>query len=139
MKNLLKIMAFLGLLFTYMACTSDSFEVRQIENNTQQIEIQNNPCVDEDPITRVINNGTTAFDLNVLDSDGITVVSILNIPANLSTSWVSFTQGELLFSLSTNTALVSDDKVLLQMNNCMAFEIEIDANNEIVSYTPTLL
>lgn len=139
MKNLLRIMAFIGLLFMCMACTSDSSEVVQIDNIELQVIAQNDPCVDEDPITRVVNNGTTAFDLNVLDEDGNNVVSILNIPPNSTTSWASFTQGEMLFSLSTNTAFVNDDKVLLQMDNCMAFEIEIDANNEIVSYTPTIL
>lgn len=139
MKNLLQIMTYLGLLFTVLACSSDSSEILQLENNTMQVETQNDSCVDEDPITRVVNNGTTAFDLNVLDVEGNTVVSILNIPANSTTSWLSFAQGEVLFSLSTNTAFVSDDKVVLQMDNCMAFEIEIDANNEIVSYTPTIL
>ncbi len=139
MKNLLQIAAFLGLIITYMACTSETLNVLPTENDTLQMEVAANPCVNDDPITRVVNNGTTSFDLNVLNAEGIVVVSILDIPANSTTSWVSFSEGEVLFSVSTNTAFVNDDKVVLQMNPCMAYEIEIDANNAIVSYTPTIL
>lgn len=117
------------------SCISDSIEDDNFTEPSQFL----NPCVNDDPITRVVNNGTVAFDLKVLDSNGVVLVDIANIPPSTTTSWASFAEGEVLFSLDSNQTLVNDDKVVLQMNTCMAFDIEIDANNEIVSYTPTTL
>lgn len=139
MKNLLQIMAFFGLLLLHIACTTDTTEIVQNDTTTLEIENFNDPCINEDPVTRVVNNGTIEFDLIVLDNGGNVMVSILNIPPSSTTSWASFTQGETLFSVSNNTPFVNDDKVLLDMNNCMALEIEINGNNEVVSYTPIVL
>jgi hypothetical protein len=139
MKNLLQIMAVFGLLLFHIACTSDTTELEQNDTVALEIELLNEPCLDEDPVTRLVNNGTIEFDLIVLDEDGNVMVSIISIPPNSTTSWASFTQGEVLFSVSNNTPFVNDDKVLLEMANCMALEIEINGDNEVVSYTPTVL
>ena len=118
-------------------CTSDPVANNTASNlTTSQF---NEPCLDQDPITRVVNNGTVAFDLKVVDEQGVVLVDIPNIPANTTTSWASFQQGEVLFSIDCHQTMVSDDKVVLQMDTCMAYEIEIDSNNEIVSYIPTIL
>lgn len=141
MKNLLKLQAILCLILLFSACTA-SIEDYTTESNSDfenTIDSTLNPCDNEDPKTRVINNGTVAFDLVVLQDDGSAVVTILNIPANSTTSWASFSEGELLFALNCFDQNVNDDKVLLQMDNCTAFEIEIDSNNQIVSYVPIVL
>ena len=136
MKNLLRFIPFLALLI--FACTVDSDETDS--QNEDLLTAQNQPpCVDDDPITRVVNNGTVAFDLLVLSDDGSVLVDIPDIPANTTTSWASFPEGEVLFSMDAHVAQADDDKVVLQMNTCMAYEIEIDGNNEIVSYMPTIL
>ncbi|MBC2845278.1 hypothetical protein [Winogradskyella flava] len=136
MKNLLRFMPLMALvLFT---CTADSNE-NDVQIDSLLFEQNQPPCVDDDPITRVVNNGTIPFDLIVLANDGTVLVDIPNIPANTTTSWASFPQGEVLFSVKSNQTGVQDDKVVLQMNTCMAFDIEIDATNQIVSYTPIML
>ncbi len=137
MKHLLKLTQALCLVFMLFGCTSDSaVDENALEVTDSQL---NQNCVDQDPITRVINNGTVTFDLKVFDAQGTVLVDFPNIPANTTTSWASFEQGEVMFSLNCDQALVNDDKVVLQMDTCMAYEIEIDGNNEIVSYVPTIL
>ncbi|WP_340155556.1 hypothetical protein [uncultured Winogradskyella sp.] len=143
MKNLLKLMASLGLILLFTDCTA-SIEDYTIESeSTTEIESTTDatldPCSNEDPKTRVINNGTVSFNLEVLEADGTTVVSIINIPPNSTTSWASFNEGPVMFSLKGTDFNVADDKVLIQMDNCTAYEIEVDANNEIVSYLPIVL
>jgi hypothetical protein len=133
MKNLLKTMVVFGLVILFAACTAELSEPEL------ELEAPNAACVNNDPITRVVNNGTIAFDLIVLNDAGDVVVSILNIPPSSTTSWASFPAGEVLFSISNNEPLVNDDKVLLQMDNCTAFDIEIDNTNSAVSYTPIAL
>ncbi len=136
MKNLLRFLPFLATIV--FACTVDSNE-NDFQNDNLLTAQNQPPCVDDDPITRVVNNGTIAFNLLVLADDGSVLVDIPNIPPNTTTSWASFPHGEVLFSLKNNEPLVNDDKVILQMDTCMAFDIEVDGNNEIVSYTPTIL
>ena len=138
MKNLLKLTAVIGLFAIFSACTVNPFDDLLIDNESESSAL-NPPCLNEDPKTRVINNGTVPFNLEVVAADGTIVISILNIPPNTTTSWATFNEAELMFSLQGSNLNVSDDKVLLQMDNCMAFEIEVDANNEIVSYIPTVL
>lgn len=137
MKNLLKFAYCACILLVSISCTTESVDSVQFNELNQQ-EL-NDPCVDQDPISRVVNNGTVSFDFKVIDDQGVVLVEILNIPASTTTSWVSFPQGEILFSLDSDQTLVNDDKVVLQMGTCMAYEIEIDSNNQIVSYTPTAL
>ncbi|WP_138433473.1 hypothetical protein [Winogradskyella algicola] len=137
MKNLLKSTLLVCLALTLFTCTSDP-SGNNISDDLTPSQF-NDPCVDQDPITRVINNGTVTVDFKVIDSDGEVLVDIPNIPANTTTSWASFGEGEVLFSIDSNQTLVSDDKVLLNMNSCMAYEIEINSSNEIVSYIPTIL
>ncbi|WP_299100351.1 hypothetical protein [uncultured Winogradskyella sp.] len=135
MKNLLKLSAIFGLILLTSACTETTDDL-VVENQSTTL---NPPCNEEDPKTRVVNNGTVAFNLEVFLTDGTTVVSILNIPPNSTTSWATFSEAEVMFSLKGSDQNVSDDKVLIQMDNCMAYEIEVDINNEIISYTPTVL
>jgi hypothetical protein len=137
MKNLLKFIPFLVFAAVLKACT---VEYTEVQNAERSLLFQSNAsCIDDDPKTRVINNGTIAFALEVVTLDGTVVVNIPNIPPNTTTSWANFAEGDYIFSLESLSSTVTDDKVLLTMNQCMAFEIEVDSNNEIVSYTPTIL
>ncbi|MDY2588221.1 hypothetical protein [Winogradskyella aquimaris] len=137
MNNLLKRTFVMCFVLTLLTCTSDSAENElSLDLNPSQL---NEPCVGQLPITRVINNGTVSIDFKVIDSDGVVLVDIPSIPANTTTSWASFDEGVVLFSIDTNQTLVSDDKVELNMESCMAYEIEINTNNEVVSYLPIYL
>lgn len=137
MKNLLKRTFVMCFVLTLLTCTSDSAENElSLDLNPSQL---NEPCVGQLPITRVINNGTVSIDFKVIDSDGVVLVDIPSIPASTTTSWASFDEGVVLFSIDTNQTLVSDDKVELNMESCMAYEIEINSNNEVVSYLPIYL
>ncbi|MFP4845949.1 hypothetical protein [Winogradskyella sp. PE311] len=138
MKNLLRLTHLLCFIFLLNGCTADSTD-SDFLNESPESELNQPPCIDDDPITRVINNGTIAFDLKVIDDQGNVLVDIVSIPPSTTTSWASFVPGEILFSIDGNDAAASDEKVVLQMNTCMAYEIEIDSNNEVVSYTPTTL
>lgn len=137
MKNLLKFIPFLVFAVVLKACTTENSELLSSERTT--LNQSNPPCVNEDPKTRVINNGTISFSLSVVKTDGTVVVNIPNIPPNTTTSWASFEPEEYIFSLESLSTGVSDDKVQLVMDECMAFEIEVDPSNQIVSYTPTTL
>lgn len=137
MKNLLKRTFVMCFVLTLLTCTSDSAENElSLDLNPSQL---NEPCVGQLPITRVINNGTVSIDFKVIDSYGVVLVDIPSIPASTTTSWASFDEGVVLFSIDTNQTLVSDDKVELNMESCMAYEIEINSNNEVVSYLPIYL
>lgn len=137
MKNLLKRTFVMCFVLTLLTCTSDSAENElSLDLNPSQL---NEPCVGQLPITRVINNGTVSIDFKVIDSDGVVLVDIPSIRASTATSWASFDEGVVLFSIDTNQTLVSDDKVELNMESCMAYEIEINSNNEVVSYLPIYL
>lgn len=137
MKNLLKRTFVMCFVLTLLTCTSDSAENElSLDLNPSQL---NEPCVGQLPITRVINNGTVSIDFKVIDSDGVVLVDIPSIPASTTTSWASFDEGVVLFSIDTNQTLVSDDKVEFNMESCMAYEIEINSNNEVVSYLPIYL
>jgi hypothetical protein len=138
MKNLLKLARLLCFILLLSGCTADSTEI-DVLSEIVQSESSQPPCVDDDPITRVINNGTIDFDFKVFNDQGDIVIDFPVVPPNTTTSWASFVSGEVLFSIDGDDATANDDKVLLQMNTCMAYEIEIDGNNEIVSYTPTVL
>ncbi|WP_461587030.1 hypothetical protein [Winogradskyella sp.] len=134
MKNLLNLSIFVFLFIMFSTCS-----VNDIEDDSDLNVNENETCLDSDPITRVVNNGTSTYHLKVVDTDGVVLVDIPNIPPNTTTSWASFAPGEVLFSLDANQTMVNDDKVVLQMNTCMAYDIEIAPDNTIVSYTPTIL
>jgi hypothetical protein len=138
MKNLLKFIPFLVIALVLKSCTAEISESFDVDGNFEPQ--QDSMCIDDDPITRVVNNGTTTFSLKVVrNSDGIVVVNIPNIPSNTTTSWASFSAEEYVFSIEALDGSIPDDKVLIQMDQCMAFDIEIDSNNQIVSYVPTML
>lgn len=138
MRNLLKFLSLMCFVMLFSGCTNESID-NDLLIAPMQSELNQPPCVDDDPITRVINNGTIPYDFQVIDSEGVIIVDIPMVPPNTTTSWASFTPGEVLFLIDGDDNIAGDDKVLLQMDTCMAYEIEIDSNNTIVSYTPTTL
>lgn len=140
MKNLLNQALFLCFVIMLSACTSESIQNDSFPEATQVENFQLTEfCSNQDPTTRVVNNGTVTFDLLVTNVDGTFLAELPNIQSNTITSWASFPEGDIIFSLTSNDPTVSDTDVVLKMGTCMVYEIEVDSNNQIVSYTSTSL
>lgn len=137
MRSLLKFIPFLGLAVILKACITEPIDDSLINPETNS-NLQDTNCTGELPITRLINNGTITFDLQVVNSEGIAEVTISSIDPGITTAWNEFEVGEVVFSVSNNTPMVNDEKVVLDMDNCMGYEIVIGPNNAIESYDPII-
>ena len=139
MKNLLKLLPFIVVAVIFKACTTEPVDASLFSSELETGNLSSQTCTNDLPKTRVINNGSTSFDLEVYDEDGTIVVTELNISPGQTTTWAEFDEGEILFSLSNPSGDTTDDKVKLAMTTCMYYEIIVGANNKILSYTPTTL
>lgn len=140
MKNLLRLLPFLGIAIVFKACTNEPID-QTLRSDLTAESPPPGPCVDDSPITRIINNGSLTIALSVRDENGVEVVNFHYVPPNTTTSWASFDSGLHIFYVSdinddTNSSF---DKAQLQMDNCMSLEIEVDSNNDVISFVPTTL
>jgi len=87
-------------------------------------------CDNQDPQSRLINNGTIAYTFTIIDIDQ-NVIEILNVAPGTSSSWSSFNEGETIFSIDGSANNVSDSKVVLDMSTCTKVEIVINNLNEV--------
>ena len=137
MKNLFKFIPFLGLALALKACIVEPADADLLEATQQNAQFDTN-CTGDLPKTRLINNGTIPFDLQVINESGIAEITITNIGPGITTTWNEFGVGEVLFSVSNNTPMVSEEKVVIDMDTCMGYEIVIGADNAIESYDPII-
>ena len=139
MKNLLKLIPFLVMAIALKACTAETNDNEvleaDLESNLTSLAFDNN-CANDLPKTRLINNGTVAFQLQVISEDGVPEITIPNIGPGVTTSWNNFNTGDMLFSVTNSEPMVSDEKVNIQMDSCMGYEIVINSNNQITSFIP---
>lgn len=135
MKNLLKLLPFLVIALIFKACTIEPTDIDIVESNSTDASFDTN-CADDLPKTRLINNGTIDFELRVINDIGVSEITIPNIGPGTTTNWNNFNAGEVLFAVSNTEPTVNDEKVLLQMDTCMGYEIVINSNNMITSFTP---
>ena len=141
MKNLLKLLPFLVVALILKACTAElnENEALQVDLDSRESSvIFDTNCTDDLPRTRMINNGTIAFDLQVISEAGVAEITIPNIGPGTTTSWNDFNVGEVLFSITNYEPLVNDEKVQLLMDTCMGYEIVIGPDNTITTFTPIL-
>ncbi|UKN01036.1 hypothetical protein K6119_15000 [Paracrocinitomix mangrovi] len=112
MKRSLLFMAFLAVAFTFTSCKK---------------------CKNEDPISRIVNNGTESTSVQIQTSGGNTV-NINNILPGETSEDKTFAPGVVDFTISIG----NNNPVVLSvtMEQCWEYEIVIDANNE-VSSVPT--
>jgi hypothetical protein len=87
-------------------------------------------CDNQDPQSRLINNGTIAYTFTIIDIDQ-NVIEILNVAPGASSSWSSFNEGLTIFSVDGSAYNVSDSKVVLDMSTCTKVEIVINNLNEV--------
>lgn len=131
MNNLLKLSAFLCLIFIATSCTTESLD-DSFEQTTATPEVaqayQN--CNNQNPQSRLVNNGTVSFAFTIVDSNSNTV-QIQNIAPGGSSSWSSFNAGETTFNVESSTTGVSDSKVVLEMNTCTEVEIVVNSSNSV--------
>lgn len=139
MKNLLKLLPFLVIAIALKACTPEFNDTEvldlELESSAERALFDTN-CADDLPRTRMINNGTIEFDLQVINEAGIAEITIPNIAPGTTTSWNDFNSGEVIFSVTNIEPLVNDEKVRLDMDTCMGYEIVIGPDNAITSFTP---
>ena len=137
MKNLLKFIPFIGLAFILKACIVEPADAELFESTETDAQFDTN-CTGDLPKTRLINNGTISFDLQVINENGVAEITITSIDPGITTAWNEFAVGEVLFSVSNNTPMTNDDKVVINMETCMGYEIVINSDNEIESYDPII-
>ncbi|MCA0132621.1 hypothetical protein [Winogradskyella alexanderae] len=137
MRNLLKFIPFFGIALVFKACITEPLDsaVTNQEFNSSTFDTN---CTGDLPKTRLINNGTIAFDLQVINADGIAEITILSIDPGITTTWNEFEVGEVVFSVSNDTPMINDEKVVLDMDTCMGYEIVIGPDNSIESFDPII-
>jgi hypothetical protein len=109
MKKQLLILPFLFLLLAFTSCKN---------------------CKNEDPISRIVNNGTEVISVHIATSGGNTV-NINNIQPGETSEDKSFAQGTVSFTISIGNTGDVVETVL--MEDCWEYEIVVDANNNVVS------
>src|SRR5690606_1276999 len=92
-------------------------------------------CGGSEPRARIVNNGTVAFDLEIFDTSGNFLNSIMDVQPTHTSDWVTFGEAETLFSISNS--VTTDEKVIFFMENCTQLSIEIDADNKWIYSEPT--
>lgn len=131
MNNLLKFVACLCLIFSSTSCSLEPLEGQNSSNSTKMSdETATTFCDNQDPQSRLINNGTIAYTFTIIDIDQ-NVIEILNVAPGTSSSWSSFNEGETIFSIDGSANNVSDSKVVLDMSTCTKVEIVINNLNEV--------
>ena len=133
MKYLLKLSVAICLIFTVSSCTVESLDDAVSKSAvSQNVAEANQSCNNQDPKTKLINNGTVAFTFQIIDSDS-NMIEFIDIAPGASTSWISFTEGDTVFNLDSNVIGVSDDKIAISISNCSEIEIVVNAQNKIDS------
>lgn len=90
-------------------------------------------CKGEDPISRIVNNGTESVSVQIQTSGGNTV-NINNILSGQTSEDKSFAPGSVQFTISIGN--LGDEVLNVVMEECWEYEIVIDQNNA-VSSVPT--
>lgn len=87
-------------------------------------------CKKEDPVSRIVNNGTESTSVQIQTTGGNTV-NINNIQPGETSEDKSFAEGIVTFTISigNNSPVVLD----VTMEQCWEYEIVIDANNQVTS------
>jgi hypothetical protein len=87
-------------------------------------------CKGEDPISKIVNNGTESVSVQIQTSGGNTV-NINNILPGETSESESFAVGSIDYTISIGN--MSDVELSVIMEECWEYEITVDANNNVVS------
>lgn len=89
-------------------------------------------CKGEDPISRIVNNGTEVASVHIETSGGNTI-NINNIYPGTISDDRSFAPGNVEFTVSIGSGTASDFVLSVPMEECWEYEIVIDENNNVSS------
>lgn len=91
----------------------------------------NQPCENEDPRARIVNNGTDKASVQIKTSGGSTE-NINNIESGQTSAWSSFASGNTEFTVAVQ-GMPDDTLIIVNMVDCWEYEIIIDSNNNVSS------
>ncbi len=91
----------------------------------------NEPCENEDPRARIVNNGTDKASVQIKTSGGNTE-NINNIESGQVSAWSSFASGNTEFTVAVQ-GMPNDTMIAVNMVDCWEYEIIIDSNNNVSS------
>lgn len=133
MKYLLKYSALTVLFFAFFNCATEPMEFLDGSTNALVEEIENLAapelaCDNQVPEARIINNGTVEVNLEIYDVNGILLASEYNIEPGHHSDWSDFSAGEITFLVNNGS---SDKIIVCNLETCMRFIMEVDANNQL--------
>lgn len=88
-------------------------------------------CKGEDPISRIVNNGTESVSVQIQTSGGNTE-NINNVLPGEVSEYTSFAPGNVDFTISIGNA--SDIELNVLMQECWEYDIIVDENNNVASF-----
>lgn len=88
-------------------------------------------CKNDPPQARIINNGSAVASVQIKTSEGNTV-NINNVDPGTSSSYASYTAGDITFTITVNK---NNYVKAVNLGNCYDYDIAIDGNNEITATT----
>jgi len=135
MKSLLKITA-LAIVLMLSSCSVES--VNEVTDNTNSDPINvtalqntNFQCVNGQAGARITNNGSMDVSLEIFDNQNNLIASIDDLNPGGISDWYYFQAGLITFSLESEDGKVKAP--VIDMGSCMAFDMEIGENNQLVS------
>lgn len=87
-------------------------------------------CDNEDPRARIVNNGTAKASVQIKTSGGSTE-NINNIEVGQSSEWRTFAAGNTEFTVAVQGE--DDTLVVVNMQKCYEYSIQIGAQNQVTS------
>jgi hypothetical protein len=90
-----------------------------------------NKCNNDDPTARVVNNGTSAANLQITSFDG-NIVSITDLEKGFISSENSYAPGTATLSGSIEGIQLTET---LDMSECTAYDVTITSDNKIVVFS----
>lgn len=91
-------------------------------------------CKNEDPIARLINNGTNVANAQIKDSGG-NIVSINDLAKGGISAEKTYASGKVEVEVSIDGQELTED---VDMNECNSYDITISAENKIVVFSREL-
>ncbi len=138
--NLLKTIALAMVMTPFYNCSYEQFsqpnnDVIPIES-TFELNVDDGPCSEQNPKTRITNNSNLLVNLEIEDING----DLLNYEYGLlpgeTSEWKLFPVGTTTFKISTP---VTQKNIVIEMGLCMAYELVIDENNHLNTAVPIQL
>jgi hypothetical protein len=136
MKFLLKQLATAVVAMTlFLSCSVEQLDSRLDEEASNL----NRPftCSPDVCGARLTNNGTMSVDLVIYDQDNVLLFEALDIVPGSATNWQTFPIGIISYTVTTPATSLFKT-VVIDMGECMVYDMEVAANDMLVTDQPTL-